>query len=408
MKIGIDISQIVYGTGVSVYTKNLVENLLKIDKNNEYILFASSLRSRKKIKEFLIELEEYKNFEPKVAGIPPAILELIWNNLHVYPIEKMIGEVDVFHSSDWTQPKISSPKTKKVTTIHDMVPYIFSSSLPKKIVNNQKKRLNLVKKEVDLVIADSQTTKEDIIKFLEIPESQIKTVYLAADPDFKNQDIEKVNETLEKYKIKKPYVLSVATQEPRKNIQKLIDVFSEIQQRRPELHLVLTGKYGWGPGFHAGENVIWTDYVPKEDLMCLYSGCRVFVYPSLYEGFGLPVLEAMACGAPVITSNNSSMAEVARDAAILVDPRSTSQLTRAIEMVIDLNMENYQKMAKASLERSRSYSWTKTARETLNIYNSLYEEIETEEFSENHPPDGNSFEDILTAENTNTVPTKES
>lgn len=408
MKIGIDISQIVYGTGVSVYTKNLVENLLKIDRKNDYLLFASSLRSRKKIKEFLIELEEYKNFEPKVASIPPTVLELIWNNLHVYPIEKMIGEVDVFHSSDWTQPKISSLKTKKVTTIHDMVPYIFSSSLPKKIVNNQKKRLNLVKKEVDLVIADSETTKEDIMKFLEIPESQIKTVYLAADPDFKNQDIEKVNETLEKYKIKKPYILSVATQEPRKNIQKLIDVFSEIQQRRPELHLVLTGKYGWGPGFHAGENVIWTDYVPKEDLMCLYSGCRVFVYPSLYEGFGLPVLEAMACGAPVITSNNSSMAEVARDTAILVDPRSTSQLTRSIEMVIDLNMENYQKMAKASLERSRSYSWTKTARETLNIYNSLYVEIETEGFGKNHSQDENSFEDIQTSENTNRIPVNES
>lgn len=408
MKIGIDISQIVYGTGVSVYTKNLVENLLKIDRNNDYILFASSLRSRKKIKEFLIELEEYKNFEPKVASIPPTVLELIWNNLHVYPIEKMIGEVDVFHSSDWTQPKISSPKTKKVTTIHDMVPYIFSSSLPKKIVNNQKKRLNLVKKEIDLIIADSETTKEDIIKFLEIPESQIKTVYLAADPDFKNQDIEKVNETLEKYKIKKPYVLSVATQEPRKNIQKLIDVFSEIQLRRPELHLVLTGKYGWGPGFHAGENVIWTDYVPKEDLMCLYSGCRVFVYPSLYEGFGLPVLEAMACGAPVITSNNSSMAEVARNAAILVDPRSTSQLTRSIEMVIDLNMENYQKMAKASLERSRNYSWIKTARETLNIYNSLYVEIETEGFGENHSQEENSFEDIPIGKNTNTLPANES
>lgn len=408
MKIGIDISQIVYGTGVSVYTKNLVENLLKIDKKNDYILFASSLRSRKKIRDFLIELEEYKNFEPKVAVIPPTILELIWNNLHVYPIEKMIGEVDVFHSSDWTQPKISSPITKKVTTIHDMVPYIFSTSLPKKIVNNQKKRLSLVKKEVDMIIADSEATKDDIIKFLEIPQDKIKTIYLAADPDFKNQEIEKVNETLEKYKIKKPYVLSVATQEPRKNIQKLIDVFSEIQLRRPELHLVLTGKYGWGPGFHAGENVIWTDYVPKEDLMCLYSGCRVFVYPSLYEGFGLPVLEAMACSAPVITSNNSSMAEVAREAAILVDPRSTSQLTRAIEMVVDLNMENYQKMAKASLERSRSYSWVKTARETLNVYESLYESIEAAESGENYPEDGGDLKDFEIAKDLNPATTKES
>lgn len=375
MKIGIDISQVVYGTGVSTYTKNLVENLLTLDKVNDYILFGSSLRAKKKLKEFLSELDGFKNFQSKIASFPPTILEIFWNKLHVYPIEKIIDVVDIFHSSDWTQPKIANLNTKKVTTIHDMVPYLFASSLPKKIVENQKKRMELVKKEVDFIIADSQTTKDDIVKFLEIPEEKIQVVYLAADPAFKNQSDEKVSVVMEKYKIKKPYILSVATQEPRKNIQKLIDVFTQIQQRRPELHLVLSGKYGWGPGFRTAENVIWTDYISEEDLMCLYSGCRVFVYPSLYEGFGLPVLEAMACGAPVITSNNSSMAEISRDAAILVDPRSTSQLTRAIEMILDLNLENYQKMVRASLYRAKAYTWTKTARETLKIYEQLAQTI---------------------------------
>lgn len=383
MKIGIDISQIVYGTGVSTYTRNLVENLLRIDDKNEYILFGSSLRAKKKLKNFIEELSEFKNFEPKLASIPPTLLEIMWNNLHVYPLEKFIGEVDVFHSSDWTQPKIASLTTKKVTTIHDMVPYLFTSSLPKKISDNQKKRLEHVKKEVDLIIADSQTTKDDVMKFLEIPEEKIKVIYLSADPQFKNQGDDKVNEVLEKYKIKKPYILSVATQEPRKNIQKLIDVFTQIQLRRPELHLVLSGKYGWGPGFHSTENVIWTDYVPKEDLMALYSGCRVFVYPSLYEGFGLPVLEAMACGAPVITSNNSSMAEIAKDAAILVDPRSTSQLTRAIEMLLDLNLENYQKMVRASLYRAKAYNWTKTAQDTLKVYEEAGSSVQKPEESSN-------------------------
>lgn len=379
MKIGIDISQIVYGTGVSTYTKNLVENLLKIDQKNEYILFGSSLRSKKKLKDFIEGISTYSNYEAKLASFPPTLLEILWNSLHVYPIEKFIGVVDIFHSSDWTQPKIISPNTKKVTTIHDMIPYLFPASLPKKIVTNQKKRLELVKKEVDFILANSYTTKEDIVKFLEIPEDKIKAIYLASDPAFKTQPEEKVDEVLAKYKIKKPYILSVATQEPRKNIQKLIDVFAEVQQRRPDLHLVLCGKYGWGPGFHAGENIIWTDFVSQEDLMALYSGCRVFVYPSLYEGFGLPVLEAMACGAPVITSNNSSLAEIAKDAAILVDPRSTSQLTRAIEMTLDLNLENYQKMTRASIVRAKEYNWAKTARQTLEVYESLYEKKPQEE-----------------------------
>ena len=120
----------------------------------------------------------------------------------------------------------------------------------------------------------------------------------------------------------------------------MLDVFSKIQNSRPEVNLVLTGKYGWGPGLHFGDNVVFTDYVPQEDLVALYSGCRVFVYPSLYEGFGLPILEAMACGAPVITSNNSSMVEIAKEVAILIDPRSEGQLKKAIELVLDLNLEN--------------------------------------------------------------------
>lgn len=368
MRIGIDISQIVYGTGVSTYTKKLVENLLKIDKKNEYILFGSSLRSKKKLTEFTDSLQDFKNCQVKIASIPPTILEFLWNKLHILPIEKFIGEVDIFHSSDWTQPPIKSPNTKKVTTVHDMISFLFPTSSHPKIISSQKRRLERVKKEVNLILADSETTKDDIVKFLQIEEEKIRVVYLAPSEEFKPQDEARVKEVLEKYKIKKPFILSVATQEPRKNIQKLLDVFEKIVTENPKFHLVLTGKYGWGPGFHSAQNVTWTGYVPDEDLVSLYSGCRVFVYPSLYEGFGLPILEAMACGAPVVTSNNSSMAEIAKDAAILVDPRSDGQIKKAIEMVLDLNLENYQKMVRASLDRARRYTWTKTTRETLRAY----------------------------------------
>lgn len=371
MKIGIDISQIVYGTGVSTYTKKLVENLLKIDDKNQYILFGSSLRSRKKLLEFAKSLEQFKNVEFKLISFPPTILEFLWNKLHIFPIEKFIGEVNIFHSSDWIQPPIKSENTKKVTTVHDMVPYLFPNSVHPKIVKNHKRRLERVKNEVDLILADSQTTKEDIEKFLQISEEKIKVVYLAPSEEFKPQEEEKIREVAEKYKIKKPYILSVSTQEPRKNIQKLLDVFEKIVSQKPEYHLVLTGKYGWGGGFHSPDNVIWTGYVQQEDLISLYSGCRVFAYPSLYEGFGLPILEAMACGAPTVTSNNSSMAEIAKEAAILVDPRSEGQLERALEMVLGLNMDSYQRMVQASIGRAGQYTWEKTARETLQGYESL-------------------------------------
>lgn len=372
MKIGIDISQIVYGTGVSTYTKHLVKSLLQIDRKNQYILFASSLRLSGKLKEFKETLSQHQNIQFKIVPIPILALEILWNRLHLFPVEKFIGQVDIFHSSDWIQPPVGLKTTKKVTTVHDMVAYLFSSSVHRKILSTQKRRLAHVKKEADRIIADSQTTKEDLVKFLDIPPEKISVIYLAPSSIFKPQDDDKINEVLKKYKIKKPYILSVATQEPRKNIQKLLDVFEKIQLERPNFNLVLTGKYGWGPGFHylggTDGKIIWTDYVSENDLPVLYSGCRVFAYPSLYEGFGLPILEAMACGAPVVTSNNSAMAEIAKDAAILVDPRNEGQLKRAIELVLDLDLENYQKLVRASMERARIYTWNKTARETLKVY----------------------------------------
>ncbi len=378
MRIGIDISSIVYGTGVSTYTKNLVKNLLDIDRKNEYILFGSSLRRRKDIEKFTETLKDYKNLKVKLFRYPPTILEILWNKLHVFPLEKFIGEVEVFHSWDWMQPPIKSNKTKLVTTVHDMVVYLFPSSVHPKILKVQKRRLQRVKAEADRIIADSYTTKDDLVKFLKIDEDKIRVIYLAPSSDFKPIDEDKVKQVLEKYKIKKPYILSVATQEPRKNIQKLLDVFEKIIISHPDLHLVLSGKYGWGAhlpeggqGLRSSQNVIWTDYVPQEDLVALYNGCRIFVYPSLYEGFGLPILEAMACGAPVITSNNSSMAEIAKDAAILIDPRSEGQFTKAIEMIMNLNMENYQKMVNAGLNRARAYTWKKTAQQTLEVYEEL-------------------------------------
>ena len=373
MKIAIDISQIVYGTGVSNYTANLVRHLLKIDKRNQYILFGTSLRQRHKLDEFKKSLGIYENVTFKFRFLPPTLFELLTNRLRILSAEKLVGqEVDVFHSSDWTQPKVKSKNTKKVTTIHDMTVYLFPSSFDPKIIKIQRQRLAKVKEEVDLVIADSRSTKEDVVKFLEIPDEKVRVVYLAASDEFRPADDEKVKDVLRKYKIKKPYILSVATQEPRKNIQKLIDSFEKIKEEHPDFSLVLVGKQGWGQGFHSTEGVIWTGYIPKEDLVSVYSGCRVFVYPSLYEGFGLPILEAMACGVPVVTSNNSSMAEIAKDVAVLVDPRSETQLERAIKMVINLSLEDYQKMVRASLNCSRKFTWTKTAKETLKIYREAY------------------------------------
>jgi len=165
MKIGIDISQIVYeGTGVANYTKNLVESLLKIDKKNEYIFFFASLRKKPP------KLPHVRSFK-----IPPTILEFLWNRLHICPIEWFIGKVDVFFSSDWTQPP--TIRAKKVTTIHDLSPWKYPETFHPKIVKVHQRRVKWVKKECDAIICDSQATKKDVIEILRIPEGKLKVIY---------------------------------------------------------------------------------------------------------------------------------------------------------------------------------------------------------------------------------------
>lgn len=179
MRIGIDISQIVYeGTGVANYTKNLVENLLKIDKENDYVLFFSSLR-----RQFLISNLQFLNkfkipnskCQIKTFKLPPTLLDILWNRLHILPIEWLIGPVDVFFSSDWTQPP--TIRAKKVTTLHDLSILKFPKEHHPEIVATQKRRLRWVKKECDLIICDSLATKRDAIKILGIEKKRLRVIY---------------------------------------------------------------------------------------------------------------------------------------------------------------------------------------------------------------------------------------
>ncbi len=173
MKIGIDISQIAYeGTGVANYTRNLVKKLLEIDKKNEYLLFFSSLRGK-----LDISLTEFKNPRVKLKRfyLPPTLLDFLWNRLHILPIEWLVGEVDVFLTSDWTEPP--AKKAKKVTILYDLIVYKNPKETDKKIIAVQKRKLKWVKKESRAVICISEATKRDAMEILEIEEKRLKVIY---------------------------------------------------------------------------------------------------------------------------------------------------------------------------------------------------------------------------------------
>lgn len=373
MKIGIDISQIVFqGTGVAAYTKSLVEGFSRVGKDNEYILFGSSLRNKKVLKEFSKNFDK-KIFKRKYFYLPPKFLEILWNGIHLFPIENLIGEVDVFHSSDWLEPPTKI--AKRVTTIHDFAVYKYPETFSQRnghdIVANQKRKLFFVKHCSDLIIAVSETTKKDAIEILKIPEKKIKVIYEAADPIYYPRNEDLINKVKDKYKISDRYFLFVGTREPRKNLDKAVMAFSQLGNQSSGVSFVFAGKYGWGNDISKlNEKVKLLGRVESEDLACLYSGAEAFIYPSLYEGFGLPILEAMSCGCPVVTSNTGSMKEISGNASILTDPESVESIMEAMEKLLKSNtLKNDLKVR--GIKRAGEFSWDKAALQTLEAYRSL-------------------------------------
>ncbi len=324
MKIAIDISQVVYGTGVSVYTKELVTNLLQTDKDNEYVLFAGTFRRR----------EEFNKYKAKIFPVSPTIANLVWNKLHILPIEKLIGKVDVFHSSDWTQPP---SKAFKVTTVHDLAPILFPQFTHPRIVAAHKRRLEWVKKEVDRIIVPSEIVKKDLIK-LGFSENNIRVIPEAAGPEFKKVNSKPTD-------IQEKYILTIGAG-GRKNTDNLIAAAKKVG-----IKLVIVGRP-------------YMDFISDEELIKLYSHAEAMVYPSIYEGFGLPVLQAMACECPVVTSQNTAMAEIAKNVGILIDPNSVDSIAEGIKKAL----KNRESLITKGLQRSKEYSWQKTANETLEVY----------------------------------------
>ncbi|MFH1706053.1 MAG: glycosyltransferase family 1 protein [Patescibacteria group bacterium] len=365
MKIAIDVSQTVYGGGVAVYTRNLVETLLSIDKKNHYRFFFSSLR--RNFRDAKIKIGE-KNLEVKIFKIPATALDFFWNGLHIWPVEKFVGEVDIFHASDWTQPP--AKKAKLVTTIHDLSFLKYPKTVHPKVLVVQKRRLQWVKKQTDQIIAVSEATKKEAIELLGIPAKKITVVYEALPKDvlnFASQLPVKrgfVNDCKSKFKITKPYIFAYGSRAPRKNIEKLIQAFNLVA-KKIDCQLVVCGNYKTKEKLP--KNVVLTGFLRRNEMLTLFSKAKVFAYPSLYEGFGLPILEAFAFGIPVVTGNCSSMAEISGKAAFLVNPKSVKSIAAGLTTAL-AGGKPCQEAIELGKKRLKLFSWEKAAKETLQVY----------------------------------------
>ncbi len=366
MKIALDVSQIVYqGTGVGRYTAELTKHLLQLETDHQFIFYAGSLRTRHLINSFRTQ-SPWNQAVWKLTPFSPQISDFLFNRLNL-SLDPFVDQIDLFHASDWTHPRLKVPT---VTTVHDLVFLKHPQTLPSLIIKTQTRRLRRVIKFADHIIADSMSTKNDLVKTYQFNPDRISVIYLAHANYFKPQPKTEIDRVKTKYRLSSTYLLSLNTQEPRKNLQKIIEAFKAYLVAYPNttLELVLVGRHGWGQKLTQDHPKIkLLGFVPDQDLPALYSGAQAFIYPSLYEGFGLPVLEAMACGAPVITSNLSSLPEVAGEAGILINPQNVFELRDAIQKALT----RHDFLSQQSLQQANHFSWQKTARQTMSVYEKI-------------------------------------
>ncbi|MCD6386455.1 glycosyltransferase family 4 protein [Candidatus Sumerlaeota bacterium] len=376
MRIGIDASSILpIRTGVGNYTLNLLNSLLRVDENNEYIIFMNSYS------QLTPELPFLKKPNVKVKRfhiIGPLLLHL-WRFFNAPPIELFVNKVDIFHSPAGII--IPQLKGKRVVTIHDL--YFMEHPENTDFLGGRYLYHTLPHKihKVDKIIAVSHSTKSAIVKYLKVPPEKITVIYEGVDFTRFRRIYDKATLGLirEEYCLPSQFILTVTTIEPRKNIEGLLFAYRRLKQilNNPP-KLVVVGRKGL-KGDKITEtihqlglyrDVIFTGYVSDDHLPLIYNNALVFVFPSLSEGFGLPVLEAMACGLPVVSSDIPALREIASDVAVFVDPTNYYLMAEKLKELIISHKLRHQLQEK-SLQQARHFSWESCARKTLHLYKEI-------------------------------------
>lgn len=347
MNIGIDISQMVYeGTGVARFTYGLVEAILENGSGHSWHFFFSSLRRRPS--KNLMERIQKAGYSFHSFFFSPTMLSFLWNDLHLIDIRTLVGPLDWFISSDWAEPPGS---LKKASVVHDLAFKRFPETVHPKVRSIQEKRLRWIEKETTVVFADSEATKQDLVTYYHMKPERI----VPNHPGITLRTHEKTSEAVlyHRFQIAKPFILFVGKNEPRKNLDRLMRAFTNMN--RDDIELVIVGPAGWGRLYSApGVKVL--GYVTDADLYGLYTSCLFFAYPSLWEGFGYPVVEAMFFGAPVLTSNSSSLVEITGEAAVHCDPLHIESIEQGMRLLIkDKKVRTI--LRKRGKERSTRFTW---------------------------------------------------
>jgi len=362
MRIGIDATPIFLRKGgIGFYTHNLLEYLTRIDTRNEYILFRTTQSQPEAPIPFITRPNVRVIYAPKLLQKRRSYQE----------------RIDLYHGTNFRLR--GRGRNGNMVTIHDLAFKHYPHFLKRKF--GQSLSFWKTKRDVhraDRVIAVSQHTAKDVVEFFKIDKERVRVVYHGVEDHFRpDVPAESILEIKKNYRILTPkYILWVGTLEPRKNLPTLIKAYSELKSIHSEYTLVLGGGPGWqyqdilNLTLSLGNRIQITGYLPQEDLIPLYAGAALFVYPSLYEGFGMPLLEAMASGVPIVASRTSSIPEVVGEAGVLVDPLSISDVSEAILKLLD-NSSLRSSYREKGIQRAKQFTWERAAQETLKIYQEI-------------------------------------
>lgn len=373
MKVGIDYTPAYeQGGGIGRYVRELIAALALEDQETDYHLFVAGAQARE------LPSPPAKNFSWKPTRLSPRWLARIWHRAHLpLPIEQFAGRVDLFHATDFVLPP-TLRKTRTLLTVHDLsfvrVPETASPRLKAyldRVVPRSVAR-------ADHVLVDSQATKDDLVGLYNTPPEKITVLLSGVDARFHR--VEHGHDALRrKYNLPdRPFIFTIGTIQPRKNYVRLITALSHLREQGFDLSLVIAGGKGWldDPIYEAilthkmDDAVHMIGFANDADLPGLYSAASCLAFPSLYEGFGLPVLEAMACGTPVLTSNVSSLPEVAGDAAITVDPLDQEAITKGLRQIIE-DSTLRETLIQKGYQRAAQFTWANAARQLQAVYHSL-------------------------------------
>jgi len=358
------------GGGIGRYVRELAAALARVDGRTSYRLFvAGAARAA-------LPPPPGSNFSWRATRLTPRHLARIWHRAHIpLPVEVFTGPVGLYHAADFVLPP-HLPSTKTLLTVHDLS----FVQVPETASPRLKAYLDAVVprsvRRADHVLADSEATRLDLINLYRLPPEKITVLLSGVDSRFRPAGAAEVARVRAKYRLNgMEFMLSVGTVQPRKNYVRLAQALALLRQRGHDLHLVVVGGAGWLESpIHQGVRdasmepfVHFTGFADDADLPALYTAARCLAFPSLYEGFGLPVLEAMACGTPVVTSAISSLPEVAADAALLVDPYDVEAIAWAVERAISDSGLRRELVSKGAA-RAAHFTWEAAARNLLGIY----------------------------------------